>query len=83
VNGFSLEPLLISFISSGFKLELLLTLLAFISISCHLEPLLMRILSVAVLVNEPSLIICTLFYSGSSYEPLLIEAPPMTYFLIV
>jgi hypothetical protein len=44
---------------------------------------LMRILSVAVLVNEPSLIICTLFCSGSSYEPLLIEAPPMTYFLIV
>jgi hypothetical protein len=44
----SCEPLLISFISSGYKLELLLIILALIRSGSNCKPLSMMILSVAV-----------------------------------
>jgi hypothetical protein len=47
-NCFSLELLLISFISYGSKLEPLLILLAFISSGSTLDPMLMRILTASI-----------------------------------
>jgi hypothetical protein len=49
-NSSSIEPLMIRFISSGSKLEPLLTLLAFISCGSSCEPSLMRSLSATVVV---------------------------------